>query len=602
MKNTVKTVLVSVTVWAICFPSHCSPIGAEELSVGDLFPTDRLIQVHVTLAQTDWDKIRYQTRTFFTALDESRKNSPPDSPYTYVDASVVIDGVEYPHVGVRKKGFIGSQSSDRPSLKIKLDYVDKDAEIDGLSVLTLNNNKQDRTQLSQFMTYRFFNTIGSPAPQCCLAKVFVNGVSLGVYSHVESAKKPLVKRGFNTSKGTLFEGTVVDFYEGWEMAFERKFGKEKFGRKQIRNVIEAIKGEEGDKLVSKESSGKAWVPLDDGQGTDWAAVEYDDQQWLSGVNGAGFEIGKGYQDDINQSFNLKEQLYRKGTSVYLRFGFDVADIQKVQSQKLFLKMKYDDGFVAYLNGTQLLSVNAPEKPAWDSKSTTSHPDAAASVFERFDITAHLDKLTETNNVLAIHGMNQSASSGDMLFVVELESSDYDKIKEIFNHVDENAFYQFWAAESLLGFWDGYSANRNNFFFYVHPESEKIHFVPWGTDSLFQKTSPLDRDPRLPLSVKTNGIISHLVYQTSSGRQHYKKVLFDLLEDFWNEEEMIDEIVRLEEIIRPHLHRIQQQRFSTRPMQEFIKQRRPEILEEVKDGMPIFKRKPPELPLLKNPRR
>ncbi|MEC9092440.1 MAG: CotH kinase family protein, partial [Planctomycetota bacterium] len=404
-----------------------------------------------------------------------------------------------------KKGFIGSQSSERPSLKVKLNSFDKKANVAGMSVLTLNNNKQDLTQLSQYMTYRFFNAINSPAPQCALAKVYVNGVNLGVYSHVESAKKPLVKRGFDTSKGTLFEGTVVDFYEGWDMAFERKFGKEDFGRKVIREIIEALHQQDGDKLVSSDSPGKAWVPLDAKLNDDWISPEFDDQNWIPGRNGAGFETSRGYQEFISESFDFKEQLYRKSSSVYLRFPFQVKDLKKAKAQNLFLKMKYDDGFVAYLNGTKIISANAPAELTWESSATSSHPDGAAKTFERFDITSHVNLLKPTDNVLAIHGMNQYPNSGDLLFVAELESSDYDEIKEIFDHVDEDAFYRFWAAESLLGFWDGYAANRNNFYFYVLPKSKKIHFVPWGADSLFQKTGPLDRDPRLPVSVKTNGI-------------------------------------------------------------------------------------------------
>lgn len=576
-------------------------VSGDDLSMDDLFPTDRLLQIHITLTTPDWDKIRFQTRTFFSALDENRKNTPPENPYTYVDASIVIDGVQFPHVAVRKKGFIGSQSSDRPSLKVKLDYVDKNANIDGLSVLTLNNNKQDRTQLSQYMSYQFFNNIGSPAPRCSLAKVFINGVNMGIYSHVESAKKPLVKRGFDTSKGTFFEGTVADFHEGWEGSFERKFGKEEFGRKEIRKLIDAIKGEEGEKILSAQSPGKAWVPLDGNLKADWVATDFDDQKWITGINGAGFETGRGFEELINAEFNFKEQLYRKGTSLYLRFPFQLGNLAKIQSQKLFLKMKYDDGFVAYLNGEKIMSRNAPSEVSWDSKSTSSHPDAAAKQFERFDISQHVDKLKTQGNVLAIHGMNQYANSADMLFVAELESSDYDEMKEIFKHVDEQAFYRFWAAESLLGFWDGYAANRNNFFFYVHPKSKKFFFVPWGADSLFQKVGPLDRDPRLPVSVKTNGIISHLVYQHEAGRQRYKVALFDLLDNFWKEDVLIDEILRMENIFKPHLHESQLRGFSTRPMVQFIQQRRRDILEEVKDGMPIFKRKPPALPLLKNPR-
>lgn len=585
-----------------CFGQfHSMRATGDELSMDDLFPTDRIIQVHITLTTPDWDKIRFQTRTFFSALDESRKTSPPKNPYTYVDASIVIDGVQFPHVAVRKKGFIGSQSSDRPSLKVKLDYVDKNANIDGLSVLTLNNNKQDRTQLSQYMSYRFFNNIGSPAPRCALAKVFINGVNLGIYSHVESAKKPLVKRGFDNSKGTFFEGTVSDFYEGWEGSFERKFGKEKFGRKAIQKLTAAIKGEEGQKLLSADSKGKAWIPLDGSLNTDWVSENFDDSTWLSGPNGAGFETGRGYEESISPEFNFEEQLYRKGTSVYLRFPFEVDDLSNIQSQNLFLKMKYDDGFVAYLNGEKIMAMNAPSQIAWDSKATSSHPDNAANKFEIFDISQHVGKLKTKGNVLAIHGMNQSPNSGDMLFVAEIESSDFDEMKAIFEHVDEQAFYRFWAAESLLGFWDGYAANRNNFFFYVHPKTEKFFFVPWGADSLFQKVGPLDRDPRLPVSVKTNGIISHRLYQHEAGRQRYRVALFDLLENYWKEDQLIEEILRMEDLFKPHLHESQLRAFSTRPMIQFIEQRRSDILEEVKDGMPIFKRKPPELPLLKNPR-
>ena len=68
----------------------------------------------------------YQLRNFFEALQPKRQVEEVDSPYTYVEASVTIGGVAFPNV-VRKKGFIGSQSTSRPSLKIKLTHTDKKA-------------------------------------------------------------------------------------------------------------------------------------------------------------------------------------------------------------------------------------------------------------------------------------------------------------------------------------------------------------------------------------------------------------------------------------------------------------------------------------------
>ena len=77
------------------------------------------------------------------SLLRERQFGPLEGPYEYVKADVVIDGVKFKKVGLRKKGLLGSQSATRPSFKIKLDYKDKKQSIDGYSLLTLNNNRQD---------------------------------------------------------------------------------------------------------------------------------------------------------------------------------------------------------------------------------------------------------------------------------------------------------------------------------------------------------------------------------------------------------------------------------------------------------------------------
>ena len=109
----------------LCFSVASQNTDAKELTFDDIFPTDRVIDVQITLPQHDWDTIRYQSRDIRTALGASRQFAPMESPYTYVEASVSIDGVVFPRVGVRKKGFIGSLSDTRPSLKIKLNHIDK---------------------------------------------------------------------------------------------------------------------------------------------------------------------------------------------------------------------------------------------------------------------------------------------------------------------------------------------------------------------------------------------------------------------------------------------------------------------------------------------
>ena len=61
----------------------------KELTIDDIFPADRVLDVQITVDPKDWDTIRFQSRDFLEALHESRQHAPVDHPYTYVEASVI---------------------------------------------------------------------------------------------------------------------------------------------------------------------------------------------------------------------------------------------------------------------------------------------------------------------------------------------------------------------------------------------------------------------------------------------------------------------------------------------------------------------------------
>jgi spore coat protein CotH/ankyrin repeat protein len=582
----------------LCLLSAVNFVAADDLTLDDIFPTDRVLDVQITVAEEDWDTIRRQSRNFFTALAETRKQEPPQHPYTYVEARVTIDGVEFPKVGIRKKGFIGSQSTTRPSLKIKLDHIDPEGGIEGLNNLTFNNNKQDNGLVSQFMGYALFNAAGSPAPRCAFASVTVNGKNLGIYSHVETMRKPLLKRGFGHDEGTLYEGTVVDFYDGWEGSFEFKRGADENARKQIVRLIGALNPRGGAVILGSKTKGRAWVPTSDKHDAEWMAPDFDDSGWVKGQGGAGYENDSGYESHLGPEFDFGEQLFEKGESVYLRFPFEVTDLSKIA--ELFVGMKYDDGFVAYINGHRVLSANAPDDPTWSSRATGPNDDRAAVKFQSFQISQHIDKLRKGANVLALHGLNVQASSSDMLIAAELSTSDTKADGVIKELVDLDAFYTFWAIEGLLGFWDGYSGNKNNFFFYLNPGTGKFHFLPWGADSLFVKFSFINPDRRMPLSVKTEGLIAHRLYQMPSGRARYRKALQDLLENHWDEEKLLAETDRIEAMLEPFTKDSRSHRRfagSLERVREFIRNRRTELSAETADGMPIWSKPPSKPPLI-----
>ena len=120
--------------------------------------------------------------------------------------------------------------------------------------------------------------------------------------------------------------------------------------------------------------------------------------------------GGSYASLINT--DLQAQMAGVNSTAYLRTSFNVANAAGLQS--LTLRIMYDDGFVAYLNGQPVASRNAPPSPLWNSTATAAHPNSQAMVFEEINISDHLNALVTGNNVLAIQGLNQTAADPDFL--------------------------------------------------------------------------------------------------------------------------------------------------------------------------------------------
>jgi hypothetical protein len=120
--------------------------------------------------------------------------------------------------------------------------------------------------------------------------------------------------------------------------------------------------------------------------------------------------------------DVQQQVYTKNASAYLRVPFSVASPANLSS--LTLKMKYDDGFVAYINGTEVARRNAPgaagSAPAYNAAATADRAAGQAAVFEDIDISAFRHLLTPgSNNVLAIHALNNAASDPEFLLVPQI---------------------------------------------------------------------------------------------------------------------------------------------------------------------------------------
>ncbi len=147
---------------------------------------------------------------------------------------------------------------------------------------------------------------------------------------------------------------------------------------------------------------------------------YNDQAWRTGVNGVGYE--RNNNNAINYSSYIRTDVnpeMANNTSCFIRIPFTADEEGLSTWNRMILQMRYDDGFIAYLNGRQVLSVNAPLNPGHLSSATQTNADSSAINYQRFNLTEHLDVLQAGENILAIHGLNESTGSSDFLIQAKL---------------------------------------------------------------------------------------------------------------------------------------------------------------------------------------
>ena len=354
---------------SVAMPADTDTSGSDD----SLYDLDHVLEVSIDMPSANWDALRLPYRTIADIVGGADcLASPKESIFDWHAADVTIDGQAFAWAGVRKKGFYGSLSEDKPSLKIRLDKYN-DSTFDGsVTRFTFNNAKRDPSAINTCMAYHIFTTAGLPAPRCNFATVEVNGEDLGLFVHVEEIKKPFLEQHFGDASGNLYEGTVSDFNRGYRGTFEKK---------------------------------------------------------------------------NNEKTN------------------DWSDIEAVTA--------------------------ALENPS----------------------PAGLETLAEL--------------------------------------VDLDQFLTFWAVEVLLGHWDGYAGNRNNFIIYQAP-GQPFVFIPWGPDQVMGGVdNPLD-GITTPTSVYAHGDIAYRLYADPDGRAAYVARLRDLLANVWDEEELTALAERMAGVVADHL--------------------------------------------------
>ena len=170
-------------------------------------------------------------------------------------------------------------------------------------------------------------------------------------------------------------------------------------------------------LVDADAQKKVFIPTGE-ISSDWQSDPgFDDSTWLSGSSGIGYDRGGDYDPAIG--LNVYDEMYRENSTCYIRIPFtvDLADLSVFN--QMTLSMRYDDGFIAYLNGVEIERDHIVGAPEYNSRANTF---IDSTDWVTFDVSSHLAHLQDGPNVLAIQGLNQSSGSSDFLINAALEIS------------------------------------------------------------------------------------------------------------------------------------------------------------------------------------
>jgi hypothetical protein len=186
-------------------------------------------------------------------------------------------------------------------------------------------------------------------------------------------------------------------------------------------------GDTTETVVTLETPGRVGIPTTlsefNGQFGGWntdLTATFTGSRWRNATLGIGYEtdeVGGTYGNLIGSTGNIEGDMLNLNPSAFIRIPFTVTNTPQITSASL--RMRWDDGFVAYLNGQKCASDRAPVSPAWNSLATGPRPDELNDEQIDFPLDLSSTPLNEGLNLLAIQGLNATVDSSDFLVQPQL---------------------------------------------------------------------------------------------------------------------------------------------------------------------------------------
>jgi len=178
-------------------------------------------------------------------------------------------------------------------------------------------------------------------------------------------------------------------------------------------------------LIDGGASARALVPGDGSLGVSWQQPGFDDSTWRSGNLGVGYDVSNGPSSNriflplIGSGMDVGAEMYEQRPGCYVRVPFELVNPNGALS--VVLRVNYDDGFVAYLNGVEVARSNVPGgSPSWNTVASSDRNDSSALSAVTYQVAVPDGVLVAGTNVLSLHGMNSGTGKGERNFILAAE--------------------------------------------------------------------------------------------------------------------------------------------------------------------------------------
>lgn len=143
--------------------------------------------------------------------------------------------------------------------------------------------------------------------------------------------------------------------------------------------------------------------------SNWMDPGFNDGSWQTGNAPFWYGDGVGGTEITDMRYSY--------LTFYMRSTFQASNIPSIQ--EISFNVNYDDGFIIWVNGKEVLNVFAPVSHAYNDSATTLHESGA---FEEFTLSIFDIDLVEGTNTVAIQGFNYEHASSDFHFNMSIDAA------------------------------------------------------------------------------------------------------------------------------------------------------------------------------------